>query len=46
MMYEMAAVLFFAQMLGLDLSISQQLLLAMACILGGMAEGGFQRLVW
>lgn len=40
MMYEMAAVLFFAQMLGLDLSISQQLLLAMACILGGMAEGG------
>lgn len=40
MMYEMAAVLFFSQMLGLDLSISQQLLLAMACILGGMAEGG------
>ncbi len=40
MMYEMAAVLFFSQMLGLDLSLSQQLLLAMACILGGMAEGG------
>ncbi len=40
MMYEMAAVLFFSQMLGLDLSISQQILLAVACILGGMAEGG------
>ncbi len=40
MMYEMAAVLFFSQMLGLDLSISQQILLAIACILGGMAEGG------
>jgi len=40
MMYEMAAALFFSQMLGLDLSISQQILLAVACILGGMAEGG------
>lgn len=40
MMYEMAAVLFFSQMLGLDLSLSQQILLALACILGGMAEGG------
>lgn len=40
MMYEMAAVLFFSQMLGLDLSFSQQALLALACILGGMAEGG------
>lgn len=40
MMYEMAAVLFFSQMLGLDLSLSQQILLAFACILGGMAEGG------
>lgn len=40
MMYEMAAVLFFSQMLGLDLSVSQQILLAIACILGGMAEGG------
>lgn len=40
MMYEMCAVLFFAQMLGMDLSLSQQLLLALACILGGMAEGG------
>ncbi len=40
MMYEMAAVLFFSQMLGLDLSLSQQILLAIACILGGMAEGG------
>ena len=40
MMYEMAAALFFAQMLGLDLPLSQQILLAIACILGGMAEGG------
>jgi len=40
MMYEMAAALFFSQMLGLDLSIFQQILLAVACILGGMAEGG------
>ena len=40
MMYEMAAVLFFSQMLGIDLSLSQQILLAIACILGGMAEGG------
>ena len=40
MMYEMAAALFFSQMLGLDLSLSQQILLAIACILGGMAEGG------
>lgn len=40
MMYEMAAVLFFSQMLGLDLSIPQQILLAIACIFGGMAEGG------
>jgi len=39
-MYEMAAALFFSQMLGLDLSLSQQILLAIACILGGMAEGG------
>lgn len=40
MMYEMAAALFFSQMLGIDLSLSQQILLAFACILGGMAEGG------
>lgn len=40
MMYEMAAALFFSQMLGIDLSLSQQILLALACILGGMAEGG------
>lgn len=40
MMYEMAAALFFSQMLGLDLSLSQQILLAIACILGGIAEGG------
>jgi len=40
MMYEMAAALFFSQMLGIELSLSQQILLAIACILGGMAEGG------
>ena len=40
MMYEMAAVLFFSQMLGMDLSLAQQILLAFACIMGGMAEGG------
>jgi len=40
MMYEMAAALFFSQMLGVNLSISQQILVALACVLGGMAEGG------
>jgi Na+/H+-dicarboxylate symporter len=40
MMYEVAASLFFSQMLGLDLSMGQQLVIALACILGGMAEGG------
>ncbi|MFS8563383.1 MAG: dicarboxylate/amino acid:cation symporter [Rhabdochlamydiaceae bacterium] len=39
-MYEMAAVFFFSQILGLDLSLSQQILLAIACILGSMAGGG------
>ena len=40
MLYEVAAALFFSQMLGLDLSLEKQILLAIACILGGMAEGG------
>jgi Na+/H+-dicarboxylate symporter len=40
MMYEVAAALFFSQMLGRDLSLHQQILVAVACILGGMAEGG------
>jgi Na+/H+-dicarboxylate symporter len=40
MMYEMAAALFFSQMLGIELTLSQQILLAVACIFGGMAEGG------
>jgi Na+/H+-dicarboxylate symporter len=40
MMYEVAAALFFSQMLGFDLSLGHQVLLAVACILGGMAEGG------
>ncbi len=40
MMYEVGAALFFSQMLGMDLSLKQQALVAIACILGGMAEGG------
>jgi len=40
MLYEMGAALFFSQMLGVDLSLTDQILLAVACILGGMAEGG------
>lgn len=40
MMYEVAAALFFSQMLGFDLPIEQQVIVAIACILGGMAEGG------
>lgn len=40
MMYEVAAALFFSQMLGVDLPLSRQILVAVASILGGMAEGG------
>jgi Na+/H+-dicarboxylate symporter len=40
MLYEVAAALFFSQMLGIDLPLEKQLVLALACILGGMAEGG------
>ncbi len=40
MMYEVAAALFFTQVLGIHLSLEYQILLAFACILGGMAEGG------
>jgi Na+/H+-dicarboxylate symporter len=40
MMYEIAAALFFSQMLGHELSLQQQLLVSLACILGGIAEGG------
>jgi Na+/H+-dicarboxylate symporter len=40
MMYEVAAALFFSQVLGVDLTLSQQILIALASILGGMAEGG------
>ena len=40
MMYEVAAALFFSQILGAHLSLSQQILVAFASILGGMAEGG------
>lgn len=40
MMYEVAAALFFSQVLGYDLSLQQQIVIAIACILGGMAEGG------
>lgn len=40
MMYEVSAALFFSQALGYHLTLSMQLLVALACILGGMAEGG------
>ncbi len=40
MMYEVAAVLFFTQALGYQLSLAQQFLVAGISILGGMAEGG------
>ena len=40
MMYEVAAALFFSQVLGVHLPIEYQILVAVACILGGMAEGG------
>ena len=40
MMYEVAATLFFCQILGLDISIMQQILIAVICILCGIAEGG------
>lgn len=40
MMYEVAATLFFTQVLGIDLSLPHQILIAFACILGGIAEGG------
>jgi proton glutamate symport protein len=40
MMYEVAATLFFTQVLGIHLSIGYQILIAISCILGGMAEGG------
>jgi Na+/H+-dicarboxylate symporter len=40
MMYEVSAALFFSQVLGMSLPIEYQILVAVACILGGMAEGG------
>jgi proton glutamate symport protein len=40
MMYEVAATLFFTQVLGIHLSLGYQILIALSCILGGMAEGG------
>ena len=40
MMYEVAAALFFSQVLGLDLPLSKQILVALASIFGGMAAGG------
>lgn len=40
MMYEVAAALFFTQILGVELTLSQQILIAVASVLGGMAEGG------
>ena len=40
MMYEMAACLFFMHLLGIHPSLVEQILLAMACILTGIAVGG------
>jgi Na+/H+-dicarboxylate symporter len=40
MMYEMAACLFFMHILGLHPDLLQQILLALACILTGIAVGG------
>ncbi|MDQ5947847.1 MAG: hypothetical protein QG651_341, partial [Pseudomonadota bacterium] len=40
MMYEMAACLFFMHILGIHPDITQQILLALACILTGIAVGG------
>jgi DAACS family dicarboxylate/amino acid:cation (Na+ or H+) symporter len=40
MMYEVTAALFFSQMLGIDLSLTQQLMLGAICIVSGMAAGG------
>ena len=40
MMYEMAACLFFMHILGIHPSLMQQILLALACILTGIAVGG------
>lgn len=40
MMYEMAACLFFMHILGIHPDLSQQILLALACILTGIAVGG------
>lgn len=40
MLYELSAVLFFAQVLDLHIPLSYQLVLGAICILSGMAEGG------
>lgn len=40
MMYEVAAVLFFTQVLGIHLSLGDQVMIGLLCILCGMAEGG------
>lgn len=40
MMYEMAACLFFMQVLGVDMSLSQQILLGFMCIVTGISVGG------
>ena len=40
MMYEVAAALFFSQMLGYSLSLPEQLMLAVLSIFGGIAVGG------
>lgn len=40
MIYEMSAVLFFSEMLNIDLSITDQLLLTLVCAIGGISVGG------
>jgi proton glutamate symport protein len=40
MMYEMVACLFFMQLLNIDISISKQIILAITCIITGIAVGG------
>ncbi len=40
MMYEMAACLFFMQVLGIDMSLNQQILLGIMCIITGISVGG------
>jgi proton glutamate symport protein len=40
MMYEMLSCLFFMQLLGIDMSLNQQILLGLMCIITGISVGG------